>query len=671
MSSSPKKRPPKHAASATAPSRTHSAARARDAAIALACFGTPTIIALWNTGNRFGPVKASVLAFAAALAVAALALDPDTLPRLRALIARSWITLGALALLAVAIIAAVFGRAPGAGIFGTYSDFRGVAMLAACVGVFLATAVTAGAAPRTELLARLWWPLHVSTAVVLTGAVLQRFEVLPGAFSIVGTVPRVFSTAGNSSNLGVLLVLVLPLLVASALGSRPGWQRRVSWALIAVALPVLLWTSSRGAVLGAGAALVVWAVLERTRLAHAFRDRRVLAAVAGAGVLVVAVVALTPGTAERLGSLLDTGGRSAQIRLRTWAAAGDAIAARPLLGSGAGSFRTVFPAYMRPGTIDGIEGPQVVEAAHNVVLDGGVSFGLLGLAAAGFALAGAARAAFRAPADAPDRVAMVASAAAIAGGFVALNFHYITLDTGPLIAFAFGLLATAETSPVTTADPPSIAGTRTARIALGMAAAALGIAAIAYMLVTVADVSYGRGLALASGGAPWATARGPLERAVRLAPWEPRFAEGVGTAAAVTISRGFDERVYAEGRAGFARTLELKPGDAYTLAGDANLVLLAANLGRQTRLYPEALARHQEAAAADPANGLPLAGAASCLAGMGRWNEAAASYERALQLSPRYVLAWDNIAIAYSNLGRSADADAAKKRADSLRKASR
>jgi tetratricopeptide (TPR) repeat protein len=149
------------------------------------------------------------------------------------------------------------------------------------------------------------------------------------------------------------------------------------------------------------------------------------------------------------------------------------------------------------------------------------------------------------------------------------------------------------------------------------------------------------------------------------------MAEGVGTAAAIVVSKRFDEQVYAEGRAGFARTLALKPGDAYALGGDANLVLLAANLGRQKQLYPEALARHEEAAAADPANGTPLVGVGSCLAGLGRWDEAAATYERALELSPRYVLAWDNLALAYDRLGRSADAAEAKARADSLRKASR
>jgi len=666
MSSSPKKRTPQRPPRPTShPTPTH-ANHGLVAAIAIACFGTPLAVALWSTGNRFGPVKATLLAAAATLALAMLARDPDAPARLRALCIRSWVALGALALVLIALAAALFGRAPGGGILGTYSDFRGVAMLLACVGVLLATGV---AAQYDDLLARLWWPLHAGTAIILAGAMLQRFEVLPGAFELAFETPRVFSTAGNSSNLGVLLVLLVPFLLASGVRPHSRWRRQASLALSVAALPVLLWTSSRGALLGAAAAALVWAVLERRRIAPAFRDHRVVLATAGVAALLVMVAVLTPGTIDRLGSLLDTQGRSAQIRLKTWAAAADAIAARPLAGSGAGSFRVVFPAHMRPGTIDGIEGPQVVEAAHNVVLDAGVSFGLLGLAAAGFALFGAARAAWRRPPHDERRHAFTAAAAALAGGFVALNFHYITLDTAPLIALAFGLLAAAEVAqPAATNDAPP---THDGRLALGAAAVVLAMVTALYSLTAVADVSYARGLGLAASGAPWGAVRGPLIRATTLAPWEPRFAEGVGTAAAIVVSKRFDEQVYAEGRAGFARTLALKPGDAYALGGDANLVLLAANLGRQKQLYPEALARHEEAAAADPANGTPLVGVGSCLAGLGRWDEAAATYERALELSPRYVLAWDNLALAYDRLGRSADAAEAKARADSLRKASR
>lgn len=665
MSRSASRRAPQEPAAREAPRVRVGRARSLTLSVALACFGTPVLVTLWNAGNRFGPIKMTALCAAAALCAGALAVNTDLLDESAALLRRSRIAQAVACLVGVAALGALAGGGQPHHFLGFYPSFRGLLLLLACATTMLAAGV---AARRVDLLERMWWPLAACSFVVLGGAVLQRLGVVAGAFARNEPIPRVFATLGNSSNLGVFLVGLLPLTAGSALLQRTAWRRHIALALALVWMPALLWTSSRGALVGAAGAVVSFMILRyRGRRRSLTENRRgLLTAAAVALGIAVAATVTTPGLSSRLASLVSLQGRSVGIRVGIWRSTLEAVAARPLLGWGPGSFQTTFPRYMRPGTIDGLDGPTVVEAAHNFLLDGAVSWGLLGLALAVVALVASVRTVMRHDSSDREGITIAAAVVALAGMLVALMFHYVTPDTGPLMAFCLGLIAAAESRADAEKNPTP--GHRTAvRAAFALVTAGLAVAAFLYALTTAADTYYARGLTLARSGAPWAVARQPLARAVSIAPWEPHFAEGIGGAAALVISRDYDADAYFEGRAAYARALTLKPRDAFTLAADGALTLVAATRTRSPELYAEALRLYEQAVAADPANGVTWTGYGSCLAGLGRWTEAVSAYERAVDCSPRYLLALENLALAYRTLGRTDEAAAVQAGADSLK----
>ncbi len=181
-----------------------------------------------------------------------------------------------------------------------------------------------------------------------------------------------------------------------------------------------------------------------------------------------------------------------------------------------------------------------------------------------------------------------------------------------------------------------------------------------------ADRLAGRGLALASRGAPWKLAKADLDAAVAWAPWEPQIRRATGTAATMVLVSRFDSQAAIDGTDALSDVSATLPHDAVVASEDANLLLAAGIAAKDQRLLERAAGRFAAVERMDPNTGVPIAGEASALLALGKVDRAIERFERALELSPRYELAWQNLARAYKAVGRARDAAKAERRARQL-----
>ena len=199
---------------------------------------------------------------------------------------------------------------------------------------------------------------------------------------------------------------------------------------------------------------------------------------------------------------------------------------RPVLGYGANTYRLVYPEYQEPGQVSGTRGYRVIESAHNVLLDASTSFGLAGLAALIALIAMVSRAAVSDLARERSGQALGPTAfVAIVGGFVAVQFHYITMDTGPMFAALIAFVASTELTIEQRAAASSPAAVKW--IAAGVCVV-YSVAAVAAFGLLAADSTAARAAGAAKAGAPWPLVHTEFAAAARLAPWEPQIRRARG-----------------------------------------------------------------------------------------------------------------------------------------------
>lgn len=176
---------------------------------------------------------------------------------------------------------------------------------------------------------------------------------------------RVYGTLGNPNFVGVVMAMSLPLTLAVLSGARTALLRRVVWGALGVQAGALVATGSRGAVLGLGTAVAIYALLRWTR-----RVRVGLAAVA---LFATAAIAVSPARP------LDT---TAAGRLHLWRIVGPHVWDAPLIGLGPGAVTVRFSAWQRAAARGGVRDPRfagLTDHVHNDYLEALVERGVLGL----------------------------------------------------------------------------------------------------------------------------------------------------------------------------------------------------------------------------------------------------------------------------------------------------
>jgi O-antigen ligase len=177
---------------------------------------------------------------------------------------------------------------------------------------------------------------------------------------------RVYGTLGNPNFVGVLMATSLPLTVATLDGATTPVGRRLALLALALQAAALVATGSRGAVLGLGAAVAVYAFLRWSR-----RVRVALAAVA-----IFAGVAIGVSPARPI----DT---TAAGRWHLWRIISPHAWDAPLAGLGPGAVALQFPEWQRMAARDGLRDRRfagLTDHVHNDYLEALVERGVPGLA---------------------------------------------------------------------------------------------------------------------------------------------------------------------------------------------------------------------------------------------------------------------------------------------------
>lgn len=452
-----------------------------------------------------------------------------------------------------------------------------------------------------------------ATAVVSVGlACYQRWYdpdwLMLGRTQTIYFAGRTSGAFGVPNSQAAMLLLLLPIALGRAIEpATVGLRRAWSGALALIFLFGLYLTISRGAWLSLALALAVWPLLLPNR-SWRFRLGLAAAALAVSLVVGVALYQAVPSVRSRLVALVVDRGET--TRPIMWRAAWSLFREQPVLGSGAGSYNTLFERHRPSGFRDE---PQW---AHNDYLNtlsdyGMVGFGLLAggfLWAVGQAL-WAGR--LREPRARAITIGLVGFALSLA-----IDFH---LKIPALAMFLAVILAEWLRSP----GPASLAPAPGPPARVASLVAALAVAALAVLIV-------------APHYRAEAERYGPRREVDWLAGNAPDSPE--------------TQAVVGRGLAAFDRAVLIDPRNAQAWSDRAYALALSAHFTpaetRSLGVQSEEAARRALALSESVPEFWWRLGVALDM--QGRWTEAGAAFAQALALAPHSALAWYHQAYHYS-----------------------
>lgn len=441
--------------------------------------------------------------------------------------------------------------------------------------------------------------------------------------NVIGRNPswRIFATFLNPNELAGFLGLVIPLAAAAFLWSRsPAARILIGFAVILTLLALLL-TGSRGGWLSLAAGIFVFGLLAGV----AFRRTR-LAVAAGVGALaliLLVALAVPPLRARVLGSLSGQQ-HSNMFRYLTWQGTETMAADHPWLGVGPGAFEFAYPRYAKGG-FTRMAHQNYLQTAAEMGIPGAIAF--VWMLGAFFWLAGKAFRRLR------DREGRLLGAGCIAGVLVFCVHSFF--DYGWYIGaieftvFAlFGLVASAaapappEPAPAPTpqsAHRPQPGAKRRRRAPEPPPAEQPALLAVRRWQLNLSPAAAWIALAVAAGG-------GAL---ISAPPVRAYLADGQN-------QQG--RRAQAQGNLLMAETcfraaVRLMPG-----CGEYHRDL-ARVIGP-----PKGIAELERAIELEPTNPINQVMLAKTYEIVGPWDEAAARYQRAIELYPNYLRAYRGLA---------------------------
>lgn len=310
---------------------------------------------------------------------------------------RGWWLLAAFA--AWTLVATAFSAGPATSVIGRDGRLDGlVTTVTYCALAFVAGQLLSDAGSL-----RAFVRAAVAASVVVSAyAVLQNLGFEPLNYlqsTAVFGAGRAFATLGNPVFLGGYLTVTLPLALALAVSDRSVAWRWSGVAGLAVGIPAVLATFTRGSWIAVAFEIVLLAVvLARRRVLGALA---VWVGAAAGAVWAIVLGVLSLSSASRFSNVAAraqvVAGDSIAERLLIWRGMLGATAARPALGWGPDMAELAFEAH-RPAAHAQLFASSVVDNAHDWPLQLSVTVGvpgaLLALGTWGWALAGTARDAF-------------------------------------------------------------------------------------------------------------------------------------------------------------------------------------------------------------------------------------------------------------------------------------
>lgn len=418
---------------------------------------------------------------------------------------------------------------------------------------------------------------------------------------------------GNSNHLGGYLAPMFWLCLALAL-NQPKQLKFIWYAAAGYCLVAIIWSDARGALLGllGGATLLIAVFVLRSRLSKAFASITLFA--------LLGSLVLMPAFPSALLNGLES-------RLEIWRGALDLVQAHPWLGSGAGTFETVYPPHQTDFYAD-----KVVNHAHNDYLEIWVELGTPALLLALMAVSLLLLKAWQATREAATRTSAIENACLLAAsatwlvhGFVEYNGHVPA--NGIMAATCAGLLLQpTKSSPAGTKS--KVAGP-TLRVWRRFAWLSTLIVILLLVRVPIAELLLKQAQkAIAAGDN--AAAQSILNQVLWLAQnataYEIRGDLYQGEAEKLTDSDGERKRLGDEALAAYEQARRLKPQHAHLHTKVAFLL--------EQRRPERAGAAFQMAVNAAPTTSFVSFNLASWYQNQGQPAQALPHYGRYLQLRP-------------------------------------
>ena len=263
-------------------------------------------------------------------------------------------------------------------LYGEQLQYQGLLTLLLYIGFFFVARL---AASKRWTLRGLLWAITIGASLVSGYALVQKAGLdpiwhgyLPGG--------HVFSSIGQANALAAYLVMTVPLSAALVFGSNGALRTFLLLATAAMIASFVL-AQSRGGYLGLGTALIVLAVGWRREIRLGTRGLAAVAALAGAGVVFIALTHAS-STLETFRHFTPRTDASVRFHLDAWRVATEIAKDHPFLGTGPDTFPEVFPRYShqvlprrRAVALDAFR----VESPHNVYLSVAAGSGIPALVA--------------------------------------------------------------------------------------------------------------------------------------------------------------------------------------------------------------------------------------------------------------------------------------------------
>ena len=555
--------------------------------------------------DPFMPLRLLVLGLG--LAVGMLAVSRDRLSR------RIVVVLGLGA--AAFTIAAVTGRTPVLSLIGRYPRYEGLPMVAA-----YALALAVGARMLSSSLPRRTFTAALAGAAGLNGVVAAGQALFGGG-------DRVTGLLGNATTLGTF-GLVAAIVVGWSLRTSP---RALSWVGLIGAAACVALSASRGVLVGVAVSVAVMLLLRR-RDATSPRWQ----AIAGAGAVLLVGSLLIPQTAARITGASPFAESTISGRLLLWGESVRLWLAHPVTGTGPSRFVDEINPFNTPQWAAAVGPYAPPDSPHNVALQVLCGTGLLGLAALVAIAVTAARDALSA--RTPQLIPATAMAAGLVATYLTSFTDPVTTTLGALVIG--GAIATRHDGPV----PTWVRATSSASVAA--VALWLGITLV------VAEAQYSRVL---TSSAPEASA----VSAMSARPWDPDVTRRV----AYTVTK-----LAETSQADITYVLEPLEAACNSLPGSVECQLTLSSARDVTGDHARALAAADAALTFAPTNVDAHLARGIALAELSRYNDSEASFLEASRLRPTASEPWSDLAHLYTLMGRTADSQAAKAKADALAK---
>ena len=484
---------------------------------------------------------------------------------------------------------------------------------------------------------------------------------------------RVFSTFGNPDILGGFLVIGIVLGPMLALSEEDRRLRGLAWIASGVIAAALVVTFVRSAWIGGlvGLGVAVFGAL-RAKVKLERLDL-ILGSVAIAMVLLAAGVSMSSQSAvtnvvQRVASTVQIGSGSARQRVLIWRGAVEAVAERPLLGWGPGSFRNGFARH-EPAELVVIGGHLgAADDAHDwplqLAVGTGVVGALLALAFLGWSLGSTARVAFS-PGESQRSVVLAGMWAAVAGYLVYLALSPSVVGATFVAWVLLGVLLVPISRSVEVKSP-------FVWLVLGGA----GLLILGGAWVSVASLRADALAFRALTGPDTAARIAAADAASRIAPWETSYRSlqvqtriEAFNEAALAVAKANSQGASPDQATSVARQVlddalaRIDEATAFNSQDYGLLVNRAVLLNRASSLFGISYAAEAEIAARE-AQVLRPTGADAIMqlglarANQGRLPEAIASLKQALDLDPGFAQASLLLARVMKTRGQTAEARA-------------